>query len=136
MDEKLKKFIKEEIIDKGFACIIGSLIGTQYDIEVENKESNKANKETCKITLFALTHGIPKSIDEVLKITLFAYNQDTKTVYKPLNAKVFYAPLTKIKGICNPYWAFCYGNITFDLDEMVEYKELVHMINDDKLSFE
>lgn len=136
MDEKIKEFIKEEVIGRSPINLKDALIGAQYDIEIDYKESDKMYTESAKVTLFAIASGIPKSINEVHKITLFAYNQNTKTIYESLNGHVFYAPLTQIKGIYHQYWAFCYGSIEFDLDEMIEYQEFIYRFNNDKLTLD
>lgn len=137
MDKKLKKFIEEEII--GSRCplnLADALVGGLSGIKIVKECNGTRHAETIELTLIMLVDGIPKSLDEIHKITVFAYNENTGEAYDRINREVYYNPITKIEGAYHPYWAFCYGRYEFCLDEMLEYQEFVRRVDDDKLSFE
>lgn len=136
MDEKLKTFIKKEIIDTNPINLKDALVGALSNVKIKNKDSNRMYTEEFELTLFIVVDGIPKSIDEVHRFTVFAYNQNTGKAYESVNKDVCYSPLIKIDGIYHPYWAFCYGNYEFCLERMLEYQEFLRQVNNDKLSFE
>lgn len=138
MDEKLKAFIKKEIIDTNPIDLKDALVGGLSGVKIVKECNGTRHTETLELTLFIVVNGIPKSLDEIHKITVFAYNEKTGEAYDRdrINGEIYYNPITKVKGAYHPYWAFCYGKYEFDLDEMLEYREFIRRFDNDKLSFE